>query len=249
MKSLHFEETLLPTIIDPVIEDVYNHIEKEFKEKTELRNKRDEHAEQYIKKLCFVYEQKRDWLRDVYWGSKSKYSKNEYVDMHKIAAVLCKALVLVKPFQFNLEKAEEEKEKHGCNYQELSDDSMKWLVNNYLCNYKVAVDVALLITFYDFIDKLHDSYKEKSIEELKESNYKDILLDLTKKRRLDCYEPSFFIQSHAPFYDSLIYDVAMNDINNRDFDYLGFANICFQLQQYNIMKILFKYCKANKLNY
>lgn len=36
-------------------------------------------------------------------------------------------------------------------------------------------------------------------------------------------------------YKRIILKLAINDANKRDFDYLGFATICFQLQQYEVL--------------
>lgn len=249
MNSAHFNNKLLPMIIEPVIKNVYQNMDNTFIQNTRLINKHEKFHDSYVEKLCEIYEQKRDWLRDIYWGTQSKAFKDDYVDMHKIAAVLCRALVIVKPFQFDLVKAEQEKENHCCSDQPLTSAALEWLVNNFLCNYKVAVDVALLITLYDFVDRLYDSYsnlQKSDIDETTKKYYKSILETLNEKCRLDCYDDPVLEQNHASFYHSLIYDIAMNDINNRNFDYLGFANICFQLQQYNILKIMYARCGKNK---
>ena len=51
--------------------------------------------------------------------------------------------------------------------------------------------------------------------------------------------------SHETFYWSLIINIAVNDTNKRDFDYLSMATNCFQIQQYSV---LLHHYQENHLN-
>ena len=147
--------------------------------------------------------------------------------MHKIASIICRCIIGCKPFSFDVEKANFYKQKANKN------DQLDWIIDNYFINYKVAVNSAIAITLFDLIDRLgEEAKKEKSLIDVE-----NIINDVTHKG-LGLYEegPILLPTSHESFYKSIVLATAINDTNERDFDYLGFATTCFQIQQYEVLR-------------
>lgn len=225
--SEHFDESLWPLVIKPAIENANKNMDPNFAEYVSnnclfFDNKSES---EYKSQLSFLYEKKRDWLKRIYFGF-AKPDDEKLLDMHKIAAIICRCIVGCKPFSFDVSKANEYKEKYKKNGQ------LDWVINNYFINYKVAVNCAFAITLYDLIDKLGDEEKKRPIIDVP-----NIVRKLYKEG-FDLYqkEPFLLKSDHESYYKSMVLDIAINDINKRDFDYLGFAASCFQLQQYEILR-------------
>lgn len=226
--SKHFDEFIFPKIISPAIKIAFDKADKDYANFVGLTNLMDE--SKYKVKLSNLYEEKREWLKKIYFPKIRLPNTNEIMskadgeskllDMHKIAAVIARCILGLKPFAFYIDKAN----KYINRNKKLSD--FTWLSQNYLLNYKLAVDVAMLINLYDAIDKanrIEDSNKVELISKF--ANY-----------GFDYYESPILRLEHETFYNSLIINLAINDANGRDFDYLGFATNCFQLQQYSALK-------------
>lgn len=183
----------------------------------------------YHKHLKKFFIEKVKWLKSIYW--KDQLQNGLDLDGHKIASILCRSIMGVKPFSFDTDKA-----KKYIEDNQLENDR-KWLVNNYLVNYKVAVDSAFGLTMFDLLNKL-------DTPELFEAFYgfspDSLKKEIFKNGKLSYYNLPIMRQLHAPFYESVIANMAINDINNRNFDYLGFATILFQLQQYNVLDCAFR---------
>lgn len=238
-KSKHFSDDLYPKIICPVMENDFARVDEDFQKNVGLSACFS--MPKFESVLSQAYEEKRDWLRRNYFPKNAIKNENanennenadenkDLLDMHKIAAVVARCLLLHKPISFNIDEADIYIKKHEKNKDKL------WLLDNYLINYKIAVDVALRITLYDLIDRLGTA------EEEGQNKLKNMGHTLNKLSKMD---NKFYLANdvlvpitHEPFYNSLVINLAINDVNKRDFDYLGFATICFQLQQYNVLKI------------
>lgn len=147
--------------------------------------------------------------------------------MHKIAAVICRSIIACKPFSFDTNSADRYKIKNKKN------NDVNWIINNYLVNYKVAVNVALIIVFYDQIDRL-----DRNKANLGKDRYQSIIKNIVDNGFVLYDKEPFLLKfEHENFYNSLILNLAINDVNKRKFDYLGFATSMFQLQQYEILRI------------
>ena len=229
MISEHFKEYLWPNVIKVAIENAKEKIDPDFVRYVDLTCSLEN--EEYERQLSCLYERKRDWLKRIYFGfAQPSYDKR--LDMHKIAAIICRCLIGCKPFSFDVAKANEYKDSNSKNNQ------LDWIIDNYFVNYKVAVNCALAITLFDLLDKLGDTKQEASI-----ISVNDIVSQIVKNG-FDLYntDPVLLKSEHEVFYKSLILNVAINDVNKRDFDYLGFATTCFQLQQYEVVR-----CEYNRL--
>lgn len=227
MKELseHFNNCLWPKIISKSITNAEENLDKKFAKYAEVKNLVSECENKYQENLCLMYENKRDWLKKIYFGN-FKTDEDRCLDMHKIAAIICRSIIGCKPFSFDVKKANKYKKEKDL------DDNLDWIIDNYFINYKVAVNCAFAIILYDLFDRLG----EKS--SIIESNDEEIvnLIKVFSEQGFDMYTSSILKSEHETFYKSSILNLAINDSNKRDFDYLGFATICFQLQQSEIMR-------------
>ena len=223
--SVHFSEYIYPKAVTPVINAVLKNIDDAFKLETDFSFFMKE--KEYEIELSKVYEEKRDWLKRIYFCENRFHSTQQpLLDMHKIAAVICRSIIKMKPFSFDIKKANDFIVK--ANKQEELD----WLINNYLINYKVAFDSAMVLNLYDIINRLPsvDFQKSDNLKDTKEIK-ENFLTHLAKKGFYYYKDIPFGIPySHESYYKSSIINLAINDINKRDFDYLGFATNCFQIQ-------------------
>lgn len=227
MKELseHFNNYLWPKIISKSITNAEKKLDQEFTKYAKVESLVSKCENEYLENLCLLYENKRDWLKRIYFGN-FKTNEDRCLDMHKIAAIICRCIIGCKPFSFDVQKAN--KYKKGKDL----DDNLDWIIDNYFINYKVAVNCAFAIILYDLFDRLGE--KSSTIE----SNNEEIvnLIKIFSKQGFDMYASSILNSEHETFYKSSILNLAINDSNKRDFDYLGFATICFQLQQSEIMR-------------
>lgn len=218
----HFQY-IWDAIIIPSIKSVQKDIDKNFGESTNLKLK-DLNA--YKTKLKNIYVEKREWLKKVYL----KHEENPILDMHKIASVICRSMIKIKPFEFDIDAAYElEKDKK---------DEIKWCINNLFINYKCAYKVAIGITYYDLLYQLL-TYKEGENPIINNKDELDGVRKLVhEKADLIFY---FGNEQHENYEDSTIIALATNDINVRKFDYLAYATIFYQLQQYALLHNSLKY--------
>lgn len=223
--SFDFEKYLYPKAILPAIEIAEEEANKDFCGSVDF-GKNFSEAE-YKAKLSKLYKEKREWLKEIYF---SNFTEEKLLDLHKIAAVLCRCIIKLKPFAFDTIKASKYIESHNKNKE------TDWVIDNYLINYKVAYNVALNVTLYDLFNRLGEIEDGKP---LKKSEIKRIFKRLSEDG-LDEYAKGTTLVpiDHEPFYRSQIINLAINDLNKRNFDYLGFATNCFQLQQYTVLKCL-----------
>ena len=248
--SVHFQKYLLPDIIKPTIIAIESNIDDDFKDAVGFYNYLQD--EKYLKELSDCYETKREWLKNAYFGD--GYNDTSLLDMHKIAAILCRSFLAHKPFAFDISKANQYKkniEKRLRKYknkseEQIKDELLKWTINNYWCNYKAAIDVALCSIFYDLVDKLGDM-EEKPNDNIYDIDINDMISYLSENG-VDTYKRGTtpIPLSHETFYWSLIINIAVNDTNKRDFDYLSMATICFQIQQYSVLLHHYQQDRLNK---
>lgn len=238
--SAHFQKYLLPDIIRPTVKAIEENIDRNFKAEVEFYSYLDN--TEYISHLSDCYERKREWLKKVYFGD--NIDDTSLLDMHKIAAILCRSILAHKPFAFNISKANGYKKKlendlrrnKNKSETQIKDELLDWTIRNYWCNYKAAIDIALCATFYDLVDKLGEMEKTPT-GNMFGVDIKDTLMQLNENG-IDTYkrDTTPVPLSHETFYWSLIINLAVNDTNERDFDYLGIATVCFQMQQYSVLK-------------
>lgn len=216
--SEHFDDLLWPKIIVQAIENAEKHIDSNFEEYVQLKKI---NSDDYKRSLSLLYENKRDWLKRIYFGE-FKSDGERCLDMHKIAAVICRSIVGCKPFMFDVRKANDYKREKNLN------ENLEWIIDNYYINYKIAINCAFAICLYDLFDKLGENNTEK--------HQYDEIISVFSNEGFDMYSTSILKSEHETFYKSVIINLAINDTNKRDFDYLGFATMCYQLQQSEVLR-------------
>lgn len=211
-------------IVLPSVELVHEEIDKSFAKETRLNYSYIDISKFKSEVKDFYYE-KREWLKKIYLP----HEKYPFIDSHKIAAIWARTMLAYKPFYFDVKCAEQFVERH---YHKSNDtlpkeeaSSSSWFIKNVYCNYRVAflvsVGIVYLFLLYDCKEKhkfvpayLHDSYEY-----------------FLSKKGLHC--PKTVV--HSPFDESCIIALQKNDVLGRDFDYLAYAIILFQLEHYNKM--------------
>lgn len=214
------------TIVLPSIKLVYDQMDEAFIKAAKLDYAYSDLSE-YKKDVKEFYREKREWLKAVYLP----HEPNPVLDEHKLGAVWCRTLLAYKPFYFKFKDAQEYVEKRfGGDTQntELTGarKQSEWFTKNIYCNYRVAflvsVGIVYLYLVYDCKEKgenvpeyLHDAY-----------DY------FVEKKVLRC---PMTTQEHSNFETSCIIALQKNDVLQRDFDYLTYAIMLFQLDHYNRM--------------
>lgn len=231
--SKHFEDYLWEYAVKPAINISLKDLDSKFSQVVNLEAVIDKQKfeNNYKTELSKIYEKKRDWLKKHYY---SKYSKDEKLDLHKIAAIVARSVIALKPISFSCEDA-----VAYINDNSLRNNSI-WYVDNYSINYKIAFISAIAIMFIDII------YKGSIVEDtLDVQKVKDICKYFCTNG-FDLYSNSNLESDHEPFYRSLIIDMMINDINGRDFDYLGFAANIYQLENHEYSLYLQRKGDTNK---
>lgn len=217
-KTIDFQSMIYEKAVIPSLKCANKHIDKGFALQCGVSD--CSNIKHYAKRLEVFFLEKRDWLKSIYWNNDQ--GRKEKLDLHKVASVLCRSIIGLKPFSFDAQKAEDYIIKNG------KENDIDWLVKNYFINYKVAFDSALALTLFDFLTRL-DNDKKKN----------ELAIDLIRKigieTKMDYYDDPFQ-QTHEIFYNSIVLHLAINDLVGRDFDYLAYGAIFFQLQQYNYVK-------------
>ena len=177
----------------------------------------------YKTELESIYRRKREWLKQSYLPHDSE----PCLDFHKLAAIICRSIIGLKPIKYDIDAVESviEQQKFHNN---LHDEQIKWFVNNVYVNYKVAFLAAVGVVYANLVYWAYTKQKNcsnKSVAEIYEAFAKLLL----EKGCLCSYVDP---QSHENFENSMIIALMKNDLLQRDFDYLGFATNLYQLEYY-----------------
>lgn len=165
----------------------------------------------YKKKLEELYKKKREWLKRVYLP----LDNEPILDMHKIGAVLCRSIIGYKPISFDLEKTQKYIEDNK------KQKDKKWFIDNVAVNYKIAFYVSVGLVYIEMVGTLKKNKKD--------AEAKMVMSDGS----LNFYPKS---PHHEDFPISCIIGLMTNDLANRDFDYLSYSAMLFQLERYNYIK-------------
>ena len=221
----------------PAIQKCEADVSDEFKSKTNFTK---ETLDVYKAKLSDIYNRKREWLKREYLVN----SSNPVLDFHKLSAVMCRSIIGVKLFSFNLRKAEELFASIHSKNSMAREDKIRWQIDNVYVNYKLAFLVAQGIAFEDLrfwtTEKIKVAEKQES-QEL--CIYKRLLETLNRNGKLSEYDVS---NNHDNFIDSNIISLMKSDCLKRDFDYLQFASQMFQWQEYTKQQLLIQIYSENK---
>lgn len=215
--------------IYPSIKLAKQDIDNDFKEKT-LLNFRD--TVEYYAELEDMYRRKREWLKQKYLP----HDEGPKLDFHKLGAIICRCIIGVKPVTYSVSIAEEILETINADETISHSDKMNWVVSNLYVNYKIAFFSAVGIAYADL---LYWAYKKQEDAKINgcpnEDFYFAFAKELEKQKNLSFYPKSAF---HENFVNSTIIALMKEDLLCRDFNYLMFSIILYQLQE-NTKRIIF----------
>lgn len=199
--------------IVPLTEDMLNQADTEFIKRAGLKI-RDMNELFGVAKNYF--EKKKTDLKIEFYGQDYE-SQEHLMDFHKLGALLCRTLIQYKVFDFDISECENmvlEKDKKD----------ISWLVKNALINFRVAFYTSVVFVYQSMLFKYDNEENHQLFEKLK------------KNRCFNLYEThqSKSVNSvHESFENSIVLDLAKRDINDKSFDFLLFATIMYQLEEYN----------------
>lgn len=171
-------------------------------------------------------------------------NEDAVLDFHRLSAIMCRCIIGIKPFKFDLPIAErlfgevQEREDYS------QKDKISWQVNNVYVNYKLALLVAEGMIYIDLLYwtqcRINEFEKKcNSVDSSQENNdnfkrelfiYQQIIKILQLScYRLCCYQES---PSHDDFFISSVIALMKNDYLERNFDYLQFSISMFQWEEY-----------------
>lgn len=218
--------------IQPAIEKALSEMDESFKVQCNVSVKE---AQSYKKLLEQIYKEKREWLKKQYLPTE----KEPLLDMHKLSAIICRSILQCKPIIFDTEASVDclenySKEKDAEEF--LSDGTRKrieWVVNNIYVNYKIAFRASVGLNYIELYYNYYKDYKnscdgDESKKDLREKTKAKIDL-LEQNGDLFYYEKQ---PNHENFRNSMILALAKREALGRDFDYLSYATIMFQLQMW-----------------
>lgn len=200
-------------VICKTIDRAYEEIDDEYKRACNVCKK---DAKQYKVSLEEIYHKKRNWLKKMYLP----HDEEPILDFHKLGAVLCRDIIYHKPFSFNVQEAERFVE----NKFDINDTTnhTEWFVRNVYANYKVAFYVSTGIVFLEILKHYDDKGDMETYDKF------------NARGRLFFYPKS---TNHENFENSCILGLMKNDLLKRNFDYLTYSAMLFQLEQYNYIQI------------
>lgn len=226
--SKHFNSYIWEYSILPAINKACADLDNDFVKQTSLKTFRGVEKTEYRDNLSKIYKKKRKWIERSYYPVDN--DKRSKLDLHKLAAVVVRSILYLKPISFDARKAVDYIDVNEKKYD------IEWFIDNYFINYKIAFLAAIQILLFDMIYKasceLNNGKKCYNKEKAKK------LYDYFSEKGFDFYSENSLPSNHEPFYNSVIINLVTNDLNNRDFDYWGFATICYQLQQAEFSKAM-----------
>lgn len=195
----------------PMINQVYEEVDPDFKKACSFRFSHTDISE-YRDALHQIYREKREWLKEIYMP----HAKSPVLDIHKLGAVLCRSIIGYKPFAFDFNAAK----KYVINKYENTPQKQNtdWYFANIYANYKVAFYSSIGVAYMNIpyrCKKNNDSYSLSKFEGVTHLNF---------------YQPD---GSHECFENSCMIALQKNDVLGRSFDYLGYAIMLYQLEQFN----------------
>lgn len=186
----------------------------------------------YKRDVMAFYREKREWLKQLYLPHEAR----PRLDQHKLGALWCRTLLAYKPFYFNYDKAVKYVRKR---FERSEDDLLlppedhsEWFVKNLYANYRAAYLVSAGIVYFYLLYDCKEK-KEDLAAYLRDGGFEYFL----SNGALIGYPTR---KGHSDFISSCIIALEKNDINGRDFDYLTYAIMLYQLEYYNKVQFFMK---------
>lgn len=222
IESTHFN-FLWEEVISPSIELCKREIHENFRSYVRCND-----VNKYKNAIESLYREKREWLKELYLHNKvAKQEDEANLDMHKIAAILTRSVIGCKYFIFDQKKAIKIASALP------KEQQLSWLKDNAYVNYKLAYMVGLKTVYIDLL--CSHLVKQENGYEVAPDREKELQY-IISNGGLYKYSPNI---NHGDFDTSMIVMFMKNDVNDRDFDYLGLATIFFQLEE--VTKLNAKY--------
>lgn len=207
--------------ITPLVDDLYKQMDEEFQKYCGVQirelDKIKFRAERY-------YQNKREEVKKAFYGVYHKGdSQTEHrMDFHKIGAILCRTMMEYKVFSFDMEKC-----------QQYVDDNIdiydtNWVVKNALINFRLAFYVSIAFLYQSMIFEYSKNHRELE-RKLREKGCLSLYADHSNQNHSIVIEKKV----QESFENCIVLDLAKRDIGNRSFDYLMYAIILYQLEEYN----------------
>lgn len=197
--------------IYPTIQNVLEDIDQDFKNACDFKIAYD-NVEEYREALRKTYREKREWLKEIYMP----HSKSPVLDIHKLGSVICRSLIGNKPYSFNVDDAKQFVMKKFGNAPK--EQNVNWFFSNIYANYKVAFYASIGAAYLNIL------YRCKKLDDAQSLSW------FLAHPYLNFYEHN---SCHECFENSCMIALQKNDILGRSFDYLGYATMIYQLEQYN----------------
>lgn len=210
--KLHSYDYIFHKIVIPLVEEIAEDVDSDFKDACDFETLNTENI--FAKSHPF-FKQKRENIKknfygDIFLKKGEDLDDDKYrLDLHKIASIVCAALIRNKVFWYDEKKA-----KDYISKKEFSTD---WLIKNILINYRLAVHTSFSIIY------------NKMLFDHEETN-KKLYNDIENQQGLYLYRTN---DEHESFENSIILDFAKRDIDSRSFDYLLYSALLYQLEEYN----------------
>lgn len=206
-------------IIYPTIQAAGKEIDEDFKKASHC-DLAYANIEKYKLALMDFYHEKRQWLKSVYLP----HEEHPLLDVHKLGAILCRSMLAYKPFYFDFDAATQYVLHKYANEND-EQNHIEWFVDNIYVNYKVAFYASVGMIYLELLY----SYKGDDNVPINPGAFEYFI----SRKVLDFYDKS---ERHDSFENSCIIALQKNDVLGRSFDYLTYAIMLFQLEQYNRMK-------------
>lgn len=194
-------------IVCPVVDACLDEADKQFAEEFRLLKKQSRGLKSGLHR---EYHAIREAVKCDYHSQ----NLNGKLDMDKLAAVFCYALIKQKACTFdNIDFSLEH------DYSLISES---YIVNNYLINYKIAFHVALGIAYLGFMRTLSARPENTSVIEALKTNGCLKLYDHTQN-------------GHDSFFTVVVKGLLHCDLTGKDFDFLLFSNLLYGIEEYNYL--------------
>ncbi len=161
------------------------------------------------------HRQRQAFKRECY-GEKPERNRGQLLDSRKIAAVLCKTFLNLKPFYFDVDAAD--RYAMTQKQRQSSVDYTKWAVNNTLINYKFAHLVGTQLVYISLLSELlRDDTTVEMGEELNRIGH------LIHYRTDVCYDT---------FDTNIVVGIARADVENQELNMMLYAMLLYQVEMH-----------------
>lgn len=227
------------TAIFPSIKKCHTDMSKDFIRECRVEIK---DLNEYRQGLQSMYKRKREWLKREYLP----HSKNPLLDFHKLASVICRCIIGIKPVSYNIEAAEHKLDIINADTKLTHNEKLNWIVSNIYVNYKIAFLAAIGIVYSDLIYWAYEKSDTNKIEKSTNSNIYIEFADCLVKRKNLVFYPNPL--KHENFIDSTIIALVKGDLLQRDFDYLFLSIIFYQIQENTKLNLFNEILKKDNMD-